>query len=85
MNKATSVQSFTYLGLVVSEKNVPKLTNSTLWGYGLQSPLKMRSPDAQRERQSVDGASATHLILPRLGNLFIPNSQIRLRTDFKLW
>ena len=24
MNKATSVQSFTYLGLVVSEKNVPK-------------------------------------------------------------
>ena len=23
-NKATSVQSFTYLGLVVSEKNVPK-------------------------------------------------------------
>ena len=25
MNKATSVQSFTYLGLVVSEKNVPKI------------------------------------------------------------
>ena len=24
MNKATSVQSFIYLGLVVSEKNVPK-------------------------------------------------------------
>ena len=24
MNKATSVQSFTYLGLVVSEKNAPK-------------------------------------------------------------
>ena len=40
MNKATSVQSFTYLGLVVSEENVPKkLTNLTLWGYGLQSPL----------------------------------------------
>ena len=42
MNKATSVQSFTYLGLVVSEKNVPKkLTNLTLWGYGLQSPLNL--------------------------------------------
>ena len=41
MNKATSVQSFTYLGLVVSENNVPKhFTNLTLWGYGLQSPLK---------------------------------------------
>ena len=39
MNKATSVQSFTYLGLVVSEKNVPK-NLLTLWGYGLQSPLK---------------------------------------------
>ena len=38
MNKATSVQSFTYLGLVASEKNVPKFTNLTLWGYGLQSP-----------------------------------------------
>ena len=39
MNKATSLQSFTYLGLVVSKKNVPKnLTNLTLWGYGLQSP-----------------------------------------------
>ena len=25
MNKATSVQNFTYLGLVVSEKNVPKI------------------------------------------------------------
>ena len=25
MNKGTSVQSFTYLGLVVSEKNVPKI------------------------------------------------------------
>ena len=25
MNKATSVQSITYLGLVVSEKNVPKI------------------------------------------------------------
>ena len=25
MNKATSVQSFTYLGLLVSEKNVPKI------------------------------------------------------------
>ena len=25
MNKATNVQSFTYLGLVVSEKNVPKI------------------------------------------------------------
>ena len=25
MNKATSVQSFAYLGLVVSEKNVPKI------------------------------------------------------------
>ena len=25
MNKATSLQSFTYLGLVVSEKNVPKI------------------------------------------------------------
>ena len=38
--KATNVQSFTYLGLVVSEKNVPKkLTKLTLWGYGLQSPL----------------------------------------------
>ena len=39
MNKATSVQSFTYLGLVISGKNVPK--NLTLWGYGLQSPLKV--------------------------------------------
>ena len=35
MNKAMGAQSFTYLGLVVSEKNVPKkLTNLTLWGYG---------------------------------------------------
>ena len=43
MNKATSVQSFTYLGLVVSEKNVSKkLTNLTFCGYGLQSPLKKR-------------------------------------------
>ena len=25
MNKATGVQSFTYLGLVVSDKNVPKI------------------------------------------------------------
>ena len=41
MNKATSVQSFTYLDLVVSEKNAPKLTNFILWGYGLQSPLKV--------------------------------------------
>ena len=41
MNKATSVQSFTYIDLVVSEKNVPKqLTNLTLWRYGLQPPLK---------------------------------------------
>ena len=41
MKKATSVQGFTYLGLVVSEKTVPKnWTNLTLWGYGLQSPLK---------------------------------------------
>ena len=40
MNKATSVQSFTYLGLVVSEKNVPKNWHLTLWGYDLQSPLK---------------------------------------------
>ena len=40
MNKAMSVQSFTYLGLVVSEKNVPKIDYLTLWGYGLQSPLK---------------------------------------------
>ena len=41
MNKATSVQSFTYLGLVVSEKNIPKKLTITLWGYGLQSPLKI--------------------------------------------
>ena len=40
MNKATCVQCFTYLGLVVSEKKFLKLTNLTLWGYGLQSPLK---------------------------------------------
>ena len=39
MNKVTSVQSFTYLCLVVSEKNVPN-DNLTFWGYGLQSPLK---------------------------------------------
>ena len=32
MNKATSVHSFTYLGLVVSEKNVPK--NWLIQHYG---------------------------------------------------
>ena len=41
MNKATDVQSFTYLGLVASEKMFLKLTNLTLWGYDLQSPLNM--------------------------------------------
>ena len=37
MNKATGVQSFTYIGLAASEKMFLKLTNLTLWGYGLQS------------------------------------------------
>ena len=32
MNKATSVQTFTYLGLVVSDKNVPK--NWLIYHYG---------------------------------------------------
>ena len=35
MNKATSVQSFTSLGLVVSEKNVPKIDLFNIMGIWL--------------------------------------------------
>jgi hypothetical protein len=35
MSKATCVQCFTYLGLVVSEKNVPKIDNFNIMGIWL--------------------------------------------------
>jgi len=35
VNKATSVQSFTYLGIVVSEKNVPKIDKFNTMGIWL--------------------------------------------------
>ena len=56
MNKATSVQSFTYLGLVVSEKNVPK--NWLIYHYGDMAynlPLTEKYQYTIRDESTTDG------------------------------